>query len=217
MVIESRIEVSAEDYYSCDLTKTIPVRVSLVTINGDTGFGIAEPLEGGEVSVKKYIQGLRSSSSILKVEIMFQSKEAYWTRVVHKMSRDSIYETVLKSGCMSRLPIVIQRGVQYHTILAPSQDAFRNLLQTLRSRFDRVRIRRIQSRPGISLASPLTKKQQEAFQLAFDSGYYEIPRKSTIEELCSELNIKRVAMQERLRRAEQRILSEFAETQFISD
>ncbi|MFQ5833955.1 MAG: helix-turn-helix domain-containing protein [Candidatus Thorarchaeota archaeon] len=211
MVIQCTIEVGAEDYYSCDLTRQIPVRVTLVTINQDTGFGITESLDGDEASIQAYVKGLEGSPSIRKVEIIHKSSDAYWTRVVHQLDKDSIHETILQSGCMTRLPIVIERGLQYHIVLAPSQSTLSNLIRTLRTRFAHVSIRKLKSQPTASIPVLLTEKQQEAFLLAYRSGYYEMPRKSRIGELCKKLGIRRVAMQERLRRAEMRILSDFAD------
>ena len=59
-----------------------------------------------------------------------------------------------------------------------------------------------------------TKKQAEAFRLVFDSGYYSIPRQSHLSELGEKLGIKRVALQERLRRAELQIMSAYAKDLF---
>ena len=210
MVVECTLRVSPRDYYSTDLTRRIPVRVTIVTINGDTGFGIMEPLEGGEESMKAYVEGMRNSESIVEAEVTYRSPEAYWTRVVHKLERDSIYETILKSGCMTRLPIIIQGGVQYHVVLAPSNELLSKLLRELRNRFTTAKVVRIRSKPT-SPQSILTSKQQEAFLLAYRQGYYEMPRKVYLRDLGHLLGIKRVAMQERLRRAEIRILSDFAE------
>ena len=212
MVLQCTIEIGAEDYYSCDLTRKIRVRVTLVTIHGDTGFGITESPTGDEEAIKDYIEGLESSPSIKEVNILYKSQDAYWTRVVHRLSKPSIHETILDSGCMTRLPIVVEHGLQYHTILAPSQDTLSELIRSLRKRFPHVRIKRLRSQPTSSFRVILTEKQQEAFLLAFQSGYYEMPRKSRIDQMCKKLGIRRVAMQERLRRAEKRIISEFAET-----
>ena len=100
MVLQCTIEVGAEDYYSCDLTRKIPVRVTLVTINGDTGFGITESSTGDEKAIQDYIKGLEASPSIKELNILHRSQEAYWTRVVHQLGRPSIHETILDSGCM---------------------------------------------------------------------------------------------------------------------
>ncbi|NHJ14125.1 MAG: hypothetical protein EAX95_10645 [Candidatus Thorarchaeota archaeon] len=211
MVVQCTIQVSPEDYYSCDLTRKIPVRVTIVSINGDVGFGIVEPLEGGEGSIQAYVKELGLSSSIKEVEVTYRSPEAYWTRVVQRMENDSIYETILKNDCMTRLPVTIQNGVQYHVVLAPSKDLLRKLLAELKSKFISAKLVRIRSNPLSPFESILTDKQRAAFLLAFQEGYYEMPRRIYIKELAERLGIRRVAMQERLRRAEFRIMTDFAD------
>lgn len=211
MVLHCVVEIGSEHYYSCELTGRIPVRVSIMTIHGDTGFGIVESLDDSESSIQQYIDELQMSESTLTVEVTHKAPQAYWTRVVHRIDGPSIYDTVLQSGCMTYLPIVIEQGIQTHSVLAPSRKVLRDLLHMLREHFSDVRIKRLRSSPtGLSRAV-LTSKQSVAFKLAFASGYYEIPRHCRIEDLAANLGIKRVAMQERLRRAEQRILKSYAE------
>ena len=187
------------------------MRVSIVAINGETGFGILEPLEGDEQSLKTYVEELRDSSSVVSVDVTYESQNAYWTRVVHKMNGPSIHDTILQEGCMSFLPIIVEQGFQIHTVLAPSRDILSNLLHALRERFTRVKIRRISSTPTVLSQDILTAKQKEAFSLAFEAGYYSMPRKYKVEDLAAKLKIRRVAMQERLRRAEHRIFTSYVE------
>ncbi len=211
MVVESLIRISSADYYSCVLTKRIPVRVSLVAINGDVGFGILESIMNDEQHLIDYVDSLRESSSIQDVEITYSSDNEYWTRVVHKMSGHSIHDTILESGSMSIMPIIIESGYQLHRVLSPSKSELRDLLHLLRERFTHIELRRVHSAPaGLSRVN-LTEKQKEAFVLAFEKGYYEIPRATTVEELSFKLGIKRVAMQERLRRAELKIMKVYSE------
>lgn len=209
MTISCIVDVGAEQYYSCDLTKRIPVRVSIVTINGDTGFGIVESLEMGEESIREYIDELTKSKNIKSVIVTHRAPDAYWTRVVHKVTSPSIYETILESGCMTYLPIIIEKGIQTHRVLAPTRAVLGEMLHLLRERFSFVRIRQVRSRPFGPSGAILTQKQREAVHLAVDFGYYSIPRSCTIEHLAQMLGIRRVAMQERLRRAEQRIIASF--------
>lgn len=214
MVLQCILQISSEHYYSCDLTGKLPVRVSIVTVNGNTGFGIVEPLDGNEENIQQYLKELKQSPSIEEVDVTYRSPQGYWTRVVHKLGNPSIYETILQSGCMTNLPIIVEGGVQEHHVLFPSREKLRDLLHLLRSRFTSVSIKQLKSLPiGLSKVS-LTSKQNEAFVLAFEAGYYSIPRKSSITELCGDLGIKRVAMQERLKRAELRILSAYAINKF---
>ena len=213
-MIQATVQISSEGYYSCDLTRSIAVRVTIVTINGPVGFGIIESLDGTEKALKQYIRKMNKSENVVSIETTFKSQETYWTRAVHEVGGQSIYETVLKSGCMTRLPIIIEGGVQNHLILAPSRSSFSDLLKTLRSKFEIVKIRRLRSMATTTSQIKLTHKQLEALRLAAKSGYYEMPRKTYIENLAKELGIKRVAMQERLRRAEKAIITEFVEESF---
>jgi predicted DNA binding protein len=210
-MIEARLEITAEAYYSCDLTREIPVRVDLVSINGPLGFGIIHSLTGDEKPLMDYVKALRKSKSIDEVRVTHETPIQYWTEVIHKLKQKSIHETILECRCMSRLPIVIMAGKQIHHLLAPDQDAFRNAFDTLRERFLKVRVLKIRRSPSGALGPNLTPKQQDAVKLAITNGYYEMPRKTEIKKIARKLKIKRVAMQERLRRAERTIMQQFAE------
>ena len=210
-MIQAKVLISTEDYYTCDITRTIPVRVSITTINGPVGFGIIEALEGREESLKQYVSAMKASSSVVEIEITYQSPTVYWTRVAIQPGTPSIYETVLESSCMTRLPVIIQGGVQEHTILAPSKEAFRDLLGSLKARFSQVQLRHVRTFASGLPKHNLSLKQMEAMIMAFSSGYYDIPRGTTVTEMSKRLGIKRVAMQERLRRAERTIITDFVE------
>ncbi len=201
------MEISSEQYYSCQLTQETPVHVRIMTINGDTGFGIIESMRGEEEDIKRYVSRLRESSSTVVVEVTHRSPDAYWTRVVHHISGPSIYETILESGCMTLLPISISSGTQVHSVLAPSKPVLRQLLDLLRKRFTRVRVLRVRAGPPDLTGITLTPKQKEAIVLAIENGYYSIPRGVSAADLAAEIGISRVAMQERLRRAEKRIMN----------
>ncbi len=205
-MIRSKITISSEDYYSCELTKKIPVRVSILAINGAEGLGFYEAVDNRIESLEKYVEQMKKSMQVVNMKITHKSSTRYWTRVTHKLDFPSIHETILESGSMTILPIVIEDGVQYHNILSPTPDAFRKLLKQLKERFSNINLRALSSKPTDTLQELLTDKQYEAIALAFQKGYYEIPRKCTLEGLAPILGIKRVALQERIRRAEQRIV-----------
>ena len=210
-MIEAVLKISSERYYSCELTRTIPVRVSLVTINGPEGFGIIESLDGTERPLRKYVKNMKQSSSIDEFEVTHKSDQLYWTRAVHKIEGVSIHDTVLENRCMTRLPIIITGGNQFHTIYAPSQRKFSQMFNSLKDRFTTVKIERVRRYPSGMTSPILTRKQSEAIAIAFSHGYYEIPRKTEVQEIAKDLGIKRVAMQERLRRAERAIIKEYVD------
>jgi len=209
-MIEAKVEVIAEGYYSCDLTRKIPVRVDLISLNGPLGFGIIRSLSGDEKPLINYVKALRKSGSISEVRITHKTPEAYWSEVVHKLKTKSIHEAILESGCMSRLPIVIEGGKQFHQLLAPDQAAFRVAFDNLRENFKKVTLLQVRRSPRGSQSSGLSEKQLLALEHAIKAGYYDIPRKCDVKSIAKQLGIKRVAAQERLRRAERTIMNQFA-------
>ena len=61
--------------------------------------------------------------------------------------------------------------------------------------------------PLNDLKQGLTFKQQKALTLAFNSGYYELPRKIYLKNLAKEMNIHRRTFEEHLRKAEKKIMT----------
>jgi predicted DNA binding protein len=54
----------------------------------------------------------------------------------------------------------------------------------------------------------LSEKQFQALSLAFDRGYFAVPRRITLENLADEVGVSHQALSERLRRGQQVVLSE---------
>jgi len=54
----------------------------------------------------------------------------------------------------------------------------------------------------------LTETQREALVLAFERGYFDTPRESSLEEIAAELDITQQSLSSRLRRGHRRLISE---------
>jgi predicted DNA binding protein len=54
----------------------------------------------------------------------------------------------------------------------------------------------------------LTEKQREALILAFERGYFESPRETTLQEVADELGITQQSLSSRLRRGNRRLIEE---------
>ena len=69
-----------------------------------------------------------------------------------------------------------------------------------------IEVRRIAGNPTVDESFGLTDKQREALVLAFDEGYFEVPRGSSLTELADHVGISRQAYTRRLQRALQNSL-----------
>lgn len=58
----------------------------------------------------------------------------------------------------------------------------------------------------------LTDQQQEALRTAYELGYFDIPRQTSLEEVAAELEISASSVSERLRRAETQLIEETVAT-----
>lgn len=212
-MLQSKLIVSSKNYYSCELTNKIPVRVTIVSTHGTNGLGYIESLKNDEADIIKYIDSLKDSKAINEMVITHKTKYRYWNQTRHTIDHPSISDTIFESGSMILFPIIIEKGEQHHNILSPDSNSVRTLLTSLNQRFTNVKIKHLSSIPIKEQSQLLTTKQLEAINLSVESGYYEIPRKLTLELIGEKLGIKRVAMQERLRRAENKIIKLFYITQ----
>lgn len=58
----------------------------------------------------------------------------------------------------------------------------------------------------------LTDRQHEALRIAYERGYFDIPRRASLEEVAEELDIAPSSVSERLRRAQTRLIEETVAT-----
>lgn len=71
-----------------------------------------------------------------------------------------------------------------------------------------VEVRRLTGIDDVASArTPLTRTQYETLRAAHELGYFDVPRKVTLKELASELDVSHQALSERLRRCHATLVS----------
>jgi predicted DNA binding protein len=87
-------------------------------------------------------------------------------------------------------------------------EVIKELLQLIES-LGPIKINSVQHYPfsDVDLLSSLTERQKEIISLAKTTGYYEIPRKISTEDLSDKLGISKSTLIEHIRKAENRIVS----------
>ncbi len=114
----------------------------------------------------------------------------------------STYDTILKKHIIHSRPVAAQGGYEIHNVLSTNPDDLKKMLEEL-SCIGEVKVLRIGDFSlGTDKKLRITKKQQDALGTALAQGYYQWPRKVTLEELAMASNLSRRSFHDRLRRAE---------------
>jgi len=142
-------------------------------------------------------------------------------QLITKTCRDtrlspSISGVAEKNSCLEIPPVTYQGGWETHRVLGFRETDFKKLFQDLTKLGSaEVLSKRVYADKSIvdtfaisfsSLFSDLTPKQVEAIAAALESGYYQVPKKMTTEEIALRRKIPRTTYEEHLRKAESKIL-----------
>lgn len=104
-------------------------------------------------------------------------------------------------------PTVVDRGLLLS--LVGSQETIRNVLRNFEEAGVVPELHRLGDyEGGQQTLDTLTDRQLEVLQTAYEMGFYDVPRKATVDEVAAEVNVDGATVSEHLQRAERNILSQ---------
>lgn len=116
-------------------------------------------------------------------------------------------EEMLKPGAGYLLSPTKYRDGKLSFTFAGSPRQLREILHQAHARGLRYRILSVKEAEfAVSLLDHLTKKQAEVLRVAYELGYYDVPRRITSEQLGRGLGLRAATVVEHLRKSEKRIL-----------
>jgi DNA-binding CsgD family transcriptional regulator len=109
-------------------------------------------------------------------------------------------------------PTLSDRGIVM-SIRGP-QEPIREVIHTFEAIGVTPTLRKIgEYRGDSSMLDSLTDRQREVIEIAYDLGFYEVPRQATMENIAAQLDIDAATVSEHLQRAERNLLrQEFTRT-----
>lgn len=135
-------------------------------------------------------------------------------------TENNIESYLAKHDCLLLPPLRYERGGKVVRVVTLDPENMTRFYQDIQESF-RVEVqskRRIdsisQDQPILSVGSlvaGLSKRQEEAILLAWEAGYYEIPRETTTKELAGRMDIDRRTFEEHLRLAEHKFIGTLVE------
>lgn len=104
-------------------------------------------------------------------------------------------------------PTVSDRGMLLS--LVGSQEAIRDMLRNFEATGVTPDLHKLgEYEGGQRTLDALTDRQLEIIQTAYDMGFYEVPRETSVEEIADEIGIESGTVAEHLQRAERNLLSQ---------
>ena len=194
---------------------------TLSTVHGDL---ITNVIQLTSPTPKIDIERMRKHPLVKKVEVISMSPNSALLSVTSSykaMTYKILHQTNVK---LLESPVT-KGGLDSEILLAPSHKDMANLMSIWKEQkdYNDVRLKRkrfLKPEDARSLGmfrtsgffdlqsakELVTPKQLEIFQLACDYGYYEIPKKISIEELAERTGLSPSTLAEHLRKAEAKLL-----------
>lgn len=129
---------------------------------------------------------------------------------------NSVGILITKLGGMPIYPVIYENGWEIHKIFCHSYDELTKILNTLNRQlqiFEILSIKDIgndalikQSAIMSQILDQLTNNQLDQLIKAFNNGYYDIPRKTRMQDLADELGVTRYAVERTVRSAENKLI-----------
>ncbi|MDP3741749.1 MAG: helix-turn-helix domain-containing protein [Candidatus Micrarchaeota archaeon] len=131
----------------------------------------------------------------------------------------SSFHTLFSDGTVFFLkPIIVKNGFEYWEVASWEKKYIHALFKRvnkLGKKTATIELLELKNKPisnFFSLAhADLTTKQLKVLRKACSEGYYDIPRKISVEELADKINEPRTTLQDKLRRAEKAIIPSLVE------
>ena len=130
--------------------------------------------------------------------------------VVTWAEQSSILECLLRTNCVFIGPTVVRDGVENWQIMAPSREDLREALASLE---EHAEIAYIRNSTALGPGSGLTDRQSAALSVAIELGYFDSPRRASVEDVAHQLGVSPSTAVEHLRKAEKKILENYLHPQ----
>lgn len=131
------------------------------------------------------------------------------------LSQFSPLQTLMYEGFLPLGPTKLEKGCECFDLLLEDRDELSNAIDILRE-FGEVHIERISqefrreitpsSAEWQELLASIPNRQRQLLNLALEEGYFDIPRRVTLEELAGEMDITKTTASNHLRKAEKRVM-----------
>jgi len=128
----------------------------------------------------------------------------------------TVHENIQELEILNLMPIYCEGGYEHYRLIAFRHEALSELFDRLQGRGFKYEVEEKAPFNGMvsdtlitlnSLVSRLTEKQVDAIVAAYNSGYYQTPRRVSVGKVAERARVPRTTLQEHLNKAENKLIS----------
>lgn len=205
-MMEIRLLIKTPDVWVRDIVKSgdKPLKfMDCMPWGSKGGRGLLQ-LDGEKKEIEKTIKDIERHPDIAKVEASTIKDGGVLLTVTTK--RCHACRALAASECFLISSTSTDDGDLIWTIIAPNDEAVTKLVENLESKDTVIRFMSI---TPIDHRQVLTTRQMDVIRMAFNQGYYDIPKKITIEKLAKRFKISPSTLAETLQRGEKKVVRLF--------
>jgi len=115
-----------------------------------------------------------------------------------------VCKLLAEHGCFLDSATSKRDGLLQWNVIAPNAEALKGLVDKLMALGCSVELKKISR---LNTAPELTRTQERVLQMAYELGYFEIPKKIKLEKLAKRLEISKATLDVMIRRAQKKIIA----------
>ncbi|HTY90897.1 MAG TPA: helix-turn-helix domain-containing protein [Methanocella sp.] len=148
---------------------------------------------------------LKAAPQIRKYAVL--SRSADRADVITWAEQGSIIDNIIRKNCVFIGPTVVKDGVENWHIMAPTREELQDVVAAMEQCADIAYIRNSEgSEPDVGL----TERQMLTLRTAVEMGYFDTPRRASVRDVAKKLNVSASTAVEHLRKAEKKVLENYA-------
>ncbi|ARM76995.1 bacterio-opsin activator [Acidianus manzaensis] len=192
--------------------------------NKDKRFILAyDEVKLNNYNLKNFIRDLKGNNrvkEIFKIRIINNKRNIY--RLLLKEDYENMVRGILDKYTLFDIKDLILNGEERIVLVLPSSEIielkkdFENIGKLIKFTYKYINIDELLTDSLLTIFN-LTKREHESFKLAYKSGFYDLPKNITLEELASYMKISKPTMEDYIRKAERKIFKSFYHQYYYYD
>ncbi|OPX58128.1 MAG: HTH DNA binding domain protein [Methanomassiliicoccales archaeon PtaB.Bin134] len=209
-MIEAVLEVNIPDGWVHDISSDfdVPVRILDCIPFGDKGARSFVEVECDDPEMQQIVsRAIEKHPDVCKWEPAIT--EDGRMRGIALLTKCRACKAIMRSDCYLRSAKTMGGGLVEWQIIASKESALSELIQELKDNGCTIKLL---SKKKLDDSSFVTRRQEAAVRAALEKGYYDYPRRTSLQEMARSFGVTASTMGEILQRGERNIIREYFRT-----